>query len=191
MSGVFLDVMEINIVVSVIFLVLFLFSGKLRKRYGAGWLKMVWFLLAVRLLIPYNFSLPGAQIRLFTLPDGGQEQGISVQGENGAGDFMLPDQVLDGEGSVSGEGVYGNGGANIEEKEAAAGSDMFPENVIIDDGQKHISAPYTGKTEIGKTKTAVTLAEGIEWADQIFSGDFFAWIWLVGIGICFLLCVGI
>ena len=55
--GIFFDVLEINIVVSVIFLFLFLFSEKLRKRYGAGWMKLVWVLLVLRLVIPYNFSL--------------------------------------------------------------------------------------------------------------------------------------
>ncbi|MDE7415756.1 MAG: M56 family metallopeptidase [Lachnospiraceae bacterium] len=53
----FFNLLEVNIVAAVIIIILCLFAGKLRKRYGAGWMKMVWILLAVRLLIPYNFSI--------------------------------------------------------------------------------------------------------------------------------------
>lgn len=68
MRRIFFSVLEINIAVSVIILLLGLLSGKLRKRYGADWMKLAWFLLAVRLLIPYNFSLPFTEIRLFNVP---------------------------------------------------------------------------------------------------------------------------
>lgn len=73
---IFLDVLEVNIVVSVVFLIVYLLAGKLRKRYGAGWLKMVWILLAVRLLIPYNFALPsGIQlVDLFRIPAAEMEE---------------------------------------------------------------------------------------------------------------------
>lgn len=65
------------------FFVVFLLSGRLRKRYGAGWLKPVWFLLALRLLIPYNFSLPDARIRLFAgiARTGGAKQEASPMGD--------------------------------------------------------------------------------------------------------------
>lgn len=74
MRRVFFDVLEINIAVSVIILVLCVFAGKLRNRYGAQWMKLVWLLLAVRLLIPYNFSLPFTEIRLFNMPGFEQEE---------------------------------------------------------------------------------------------------------------------
>lgn len=82
MRGIFLDVLEVNIVVSVVFLVLLFLSGKLRERYGAGWMKLCLGLLVVRLLIPYNFSmpkvmpytLPFSQIQLFNLQNIGQEE---------------------------------------------------------------------------------------------------------------------
>ena len=80
--GIFFDVLEINIVVSVIFLFLFLFSEKLRKRYGAGWMKLVWVLLVLRLVIPYNFSLSSAPIRLLDLPELMQEE--TGRAESGA-----------------------------------------------------------------------------------------------------------
>ena len=74
MSNLFFDILESNIAVSFIFLILYAFSGKLRKRYGAVWMKSVWLLLAIRLLIPYNFSLPFAEIRLLNTPAFEQEQ---------------------------------------------------------------------------------------------------------------------
>lgn len=53
----FFDLLEVNIVAAVIIIVLSIFAGRLRKRYGAGWMKIIWILLAVRLLVPYNFSI--------------------------------------------------------------------------------------------------------------------------------------
>ncbi|MDE7202192.1 MAG: hypothetical protein K2O91_09895, partial [Lachnospiraceae bacterium] len=53
----FFDLLEVNIVAAVIIIVLCIFAGKLRKRYGAGLMKIIWVLLAVRLLIPFNFSM--------------------------------------------------------------------------------------------------------------------------------------
>ena len=57
MGKILFDVFEINIAVSIVILLVALLAEFLRKRYGAGWLRIVWILLAVRLLIPYNFSL--------------------------------------------------------------------------------------------------------------------------------------
>lgn len=57
LAGLFFDLLEVNIVSAVIILFLSFFAKKLRKRYGAGWMKIIWILLAVRLLIPYNFSI--------------------------------------------------------------------------------------------------------------------------------------
>ena len=57
MRGIFLDVLESNIVVSAAFLLLYLFSGRLRRRYGAGWMKLAWIILAVRLAM-CDMALP-------------------------------------------------------------------------------------------------------------------------------------
>lgn len=37
--------------------------------YGAKRLKALWILLAVRLVIPYNYTLPWAEVRLLIQPD--------------------------------------------------------------------------------------------------------------------------
>lgn len=57
LTNLFLDLLEVNIVAAVVILFLSVFGRKLRKRYGSGWMKVIWILLAVRLLIPYNFSI--------------------------------------------------------------------------------------------------------------------------------------
>lgn len=57
LASLFFDLLEVNIVSAVIILFLIFLAQKFRKRYGAGWMKIIWILLAVRLLIPYNFSI--------------------------------------------------------------------------------------------------------------------------------------
>ena len=74
MTRIFFDVLELNLGITVVILILGILSGKLRKRYGAGCMKWLWMLLAVRLLIPYNFSLPNTELRLFDSPDFAQEE---------------------------------------------------------------------------------------------------------------------
>ncbi len=73
MGHVLYDVLEINIVVTAVILLLCVFAGKLRKRYGARWMKLMWIVLVIRLLIPYNFSLPFAEVRFFSMPGFEQE----------------------------------------------------------------------------------------------------------------------
>lgn len=73
MRSILFDVLEINIVMTLVILLLCVFAGKLRKRYGAMWLKVMWIVLMVRLLIPYNFSLPDTEFRLFNVPGFEQE----------------------------------------------------------------------------------------------------------------------
>lgn len=87
MSRIFFDVLEVNIAISVILLALCLLAEKLRKRYGASWLKFVWLLLAVRLLIPYNFSLPFTEIRLFDMPGFEQQESNFVNTPNVPGEM--------------------------------------------------------------------------------------------------------
>ncbi|MBO5326205.1 MAG: hypothetical protein J6A80_08250 [Lachnospiraceae bacterium] len=73
MRNILFDVLEINIVMALVIVLLRLFAGKIRKRYGAMWLKLMWIVLMVRLLIPYNFSLPATEFRLFNVPGFEQE----------------------------------------------------------------------------------------------------------------------
>lgn len=86
MGQVFFDVLEINIVAAIAITLLCIFADKLRGRYGAGWMKLAWMLLAVRMLIPYNLSLPGMEIRLldhagFEQEDFDREWGTEISGD--------------------------------------------------------------------------------------------------------------
>ena len=69
MKNLFLDILEINLAMTPVILLLILFSGRFRRTYGAKRLKALWILLAVRLVIPYNYTLPWAEVRLLIHPD--------------------------------------------------------------------------------------------------------------------------
>ena len=47
LTNLFLDLLEVNVVAAVVILFLSFLGGKLRKRYGSGWMKIMWILLAV------------------------------------------------------------------------------------------------------------------------------------------------
>lgn len=80
MGRMIFNILETNIAVSFGIVFLCLFAGKLRRRYGAGWMKLAWILLAVRLLIPYNFSMPFSGIRLLNYAGFEQEREFTVEG---------------------------------------------------------------------------------------------------------------
>lgn len=61
----FQTIVEITLSVSVVIVLLLLFSKLLDKNYTAKWRYWVWMVLAMRLLIPFNISLPNAPIRLY------------------------------------------------------------------------------------------------------------------------------
>ena len=82
MRGILFDILEINIGITVIILIICAFGGQLRKRYGAGWMKMLWLLLALRLAVPYNISVPFMEIRLLDQP-GFEQETVHSQGTSG------------------------------------------------------------------------------------------------------------
>lgn len=92
MRRIFFDMIEVNIGISVIILLVCLMERKLRERYGARWFKMVWLFLAIRLLIPYNFSLPFTELRLLNTPQFEQEEQsvFQWQSEEGSKDTETP-----------------------------------------------------------------------------------------------------
>lgn len=80
MGRMLFDILETNIAAAIGIALLCLLAGKLRRRYGAGWMKLAWVLLAVRLLIPYNFSMPFVEIRLLNYTGFGQERELAAEG---------------------------------------------------------------------------------------------------------------
>lgn len=100
------DILEMNIVVSVGITLLCLFAGKLRRRYGAGWMKMAWLLLAVRLLIPYNFSTSFTGVQLLNYVGFEQEREAAESSWPGQGDNAAPEGIQTGQGdSAAPEGI--------------------------------------------------------------------------------------
>lgn len=61
----FQTIVEITLAVSVVIVLLLIFSKILDKNYTAKWRYWVWLVLAIRLLIPFSISLPNAPIRLY------------------------------------------------------------------------------------------------------------------------------
>ena len=61
----FETIVETTLAVSVVIALLLIFSKVLDKNYTAKWRYWVWLVLSVRLLIPFNISLPNAPIRLY------------------------------------------------------------------------------------------------------------------------------
>lgn len=62
---IFFTFLEVSIVVSIIVVITFFCLSFIDKRYGFKWRKILWIILAVRLLVPYTFTLADAPIHLF------------------------------------------------------------------------------------------------------------------------------
>lgn len=194
MTGIFFDVLEINIVVSVIFLFLFLFSGKLRKRYGAGWMKLVWVLLVLRLVIPYNFSPSSAPIRLFDLPELMQEE--TGRADSGA---VVGTEPAAGNGAAAGieaapevEPAAESGAAVGVEPAAVNGqvggmvTGKGEEAPEVENGEGHNGYPGIVIPEgIGEEKETGTF--GISGVIGVFG--MLMLLWLTGTALCLLYCV--
>lgn len=121
MGGMIFDILETNIAVSAGIVLLCLFAEKLRRRYGAGWMKLAWVLLAIRLLIPYNFSVPFTGIRLLNYVGFEQERDIAPEsGTTGKED----DQTAIGGGKRK-EDQEADGSAEQNSGLTATGSDQL------------------------------------------------------------------
>ncbi len=64
MEGFLITVVEISATTSVLILLLKILSRFLNKRYFAKWKNILWLLIAIRLLIPYNISLSNALVEV-------------------------------------------------------------------------------------------------------------------------------
>ncbi len=132
MGRMIFDILEMNIVVSVGITLLCLFAGKLRRRYGAGWMKMAWLLLAVRLLIPYNFSTSFTGVQLLNYAGFEQERETAESSWPGQGDNAVPEGIQTGQGdSAAPEGIQtGQGdGTAPEGIQTGQGDSAAPEGI--------------------------------------------------------------
>ncbi|QHI72165.1 hypothetical protein [Aminipila terrae] len=55
--------LEVSLTTSVIILTVKLFSAFINKHYAAKWRKWIWLIIAIRLLIPVDFSTSSAPFR--------------------------------------------------------------------------------------------------------------------------------
>lgn len=149
------DILEMNIVVSVGITLLCLFAGKLRRRYGAGWMKMAWLLLAVRLLIPYNFSTSFTGVQLLNYAGFEQERETAENIRPGQEDSAAPGGIQTGQGdSAAPEGIQtGQGDSTAPEGiQTGQGDSTAPEG--IQTGQGDSAAPEGIQTGQGDGTTA-------------------------------------
>lgn len=173
MQRIFFDVLEINIAVAVLFLLLLPFAEKLRKRYGALWMKWVWLLLAVRLMIPYHFTLPFMEIRLFTVPEA-------------AGEEELPDNGV----SLSEEDAWSrdNTVEHIQDQESFVPASESKEH--LEAAEHDAKEPESGSlkaAEIKETKeTAVKAAKETAERGGASYSRIMVIVWIAGAGLWFL-----
>lgn len=64
MVDLFGQVIEISLSMSVLILLLFIFSKALHKRYRASAAVFAWLAIALRLILPWNISLPSAAVTI-------------------------------------------------------------------------------------------------------------------------------
>lgn len=168
------DILEINIVVSVGIAFLCLLAGKLRRRYGAGWMKLAWLLLAVRLLIPYNFSTSFTGVQLLNYVGFEQEREAAEGSWPGQGDGAAPEGIQTGQGdgvapesiqTWQGDGAATDGSAQQEGSmltdtgdgvENAAGIQTDHAGVVPGAGQTGQTGNVAAGTAAGQTGSAVT-----------------------------------
>lgn len=63
-ADAFSSLIEISITTSAVILALLLLSSSLNKAYAAKWKYWIWLILAIRLILPFNFSLPNTIVEL-------------------------------------------------------------------------------------------------------------------------------
>jgi hypothetical protein len=76
LNQLFLSVLEVSLTASIVILAVKLLSFFINKNYAAKWKKLIWLIIAVRLLIPFNPALISAPIQL-NLPDSSITDNIS------------------------------------------------------------------------------------------------------------------
>ena len=64
MDNLFLSVLSISLTTSVVIVAVIMLGTLINKRYVAKWKYLLWIVLALRLLIPFNFKLSDLQIKI-------------------------------------------------------------------------------------------------------------------------------
>lgn len=104
LEAVFTNVLEISIVTGIIILIIAKSFPKLQKRYTVRFRKILWMILAVRLLIPYNYTLPNTPIRLFDTSKVVVQDGFSISVREKK-DVLPPESSSDADSNKNTEGA--------------------------------------------------------------------------------------
>lgn len=83
LRNILLSVVEVSVSTGVIVLIMLLSAPFFHRRYAAGWRYYIWIALAVRLVVPVNFSLPERNIEI-SIP-----ASVSASAADIAGDGIL------------------------------------------------------------------------------------------------------
>lgn len=182
MLQMFFNVIEINIVISILMILLLIFCKKIRKRYGALWMKVIWIILAVRLVIPFNISTQNGGIRLFTLPSDYSVVESSVDSnayakdnivhtdENSNANSVNLNYVSGVDQNVTTEAITNNPSVDIDNNGSASVNEF---DVIGDETEK--STAVTNNSEHGYYSI-------VDSKELIFA-EVLTIIWIVGEGI--------
>lgn len=181
MRDLFLEVLKLSILCSAGILLISFVSVLLRRTHTVFWRYCLWVVLAVRLLLPFDFSIPGRAV-IIPLP-------ISMAAEEQKPAVSLP---LDGQESdesdirrnAANPGV-GRLTAQTEEREAEEGN---PEDSVIQDGKtaNNVTDYFSSQNlqEIasqepaGQTQTADIRNQIFEWAAAVWAaGAALLFIW--------------
>lgn len=169
MRRIFFDMIEVNIGISVIIILVCLLERKLRERYGARWFKMVWLLLAIRLLIPYNFSLPFTELRLLNTPQFEQEEQSVFQWQSEESSKETETPLVD---------------ISIIEDTDVQHFETDVDSVIVEENQEIVDYDTPFDIELSETDTIEMVEQSSE-ATPAFTLSYatiFTAIWIVGLG---------
>ena len=64
MTDLFGQVIEISLSMSVLIVILFVFSKTMHQRYRASVVVLAWLAIALRLILPWNITLPSAAVTI-------------------------------------------------------------------------------------------------------------------------------
>ncbi|MGZ9585168.1 M56 family metallopeptidase [Paenibacillus marinisediminis] len=64
LTDLFLTILEISLSISIVIFVLLMISSRINKRFIAKWKYWIWLVIAVRLLFPFNLTLPQAPVQI-------------------------------------------------------------------------------------------------------------------------------
>lgn len=202
MGRILYDVLEINIAVTIVILLLCLLAEKLRKTYGARWLRLAWALLAVRLVLPYNFSLPSTEIRLFDMPGFAQEAQAVV--ENTSEEKLIADAgasiamgqegsssnpamndmterveredtvITSGEDAVYNAPIEATGNITTDTIESTTANNI-PGNISVDPTESNVDENVSAQIPMEKEQTSVNHREGMTYTNILL------YVWLAGV----------